>query len=74
MRNKATVKALWIELEQKHKKITEEILTRKEELKLLKELLYLKEQNSMNSENIENKEIKEEEKIIENQNETSKEP
>jgi hypothetical protein len=38
--------------EKKHKKITEEILTRKEELKLLKELLDLKEQNSMNSENI----------------------
>ena len=38
--------------EKKNSKITEEILTKKEELKLLKELLKLKEQNSMNPEDI----------------------
>ena len=38
--------------EKKYSKITEEITSRKEELKLIKQLLNFKEQKSMNSEDI----------------------
>ena len=38
--------------EKKYSKITEEILNRKEELKLLKELIHFKEKNTMTSEDI----------------------